>query len=110
LEEPVQGRLGLDDPSDIAWIYLDTGNIVVKVRATGASANEIELELESVLGSTSDNLLHDFEKKFKEISFSKSPDSLKATSLFMVLDSFVKKYPNHNLSSLFLQEACLSLF
>jgi len=108
LEEPVQGSLGLDNPSDIAWIYVDTGNIVVNVRATAAAANEIELI--SVQGSVSDSLFTDFGKKLKEILLLQSADSVKASKLFVVLDSFVRKYPDHNLSGIFLQEACMSVF
>lgn len=103
LAEPVQGRIFLAEPSEIGWIYLDTGFISVKARIAISSPNKITLT--SVSGSVSDSLFNQFGNFLLSLLRLHLSDSAKNKQMFEKVDSFVTFHPNYNLSSVFLDNA-----
>jgi thiol-disulfide isomerase/thioredoxin len=103
LEEPVRAGLGLEAPSNIAWVYLDTGKISLTIKTNISGTNEITLV--SVGGSVSDNLFHVFDRRWHQIMQANLDDAEKGLRIFSAVDSFVNQYPDQILSSLFLNQS-----
>jgi len=103
LDEPVRAGLALETPSNIAWFYLDTGSISVKIKTRIAGTNEIMLV--SVHGSVSDSLFNAFDRYWQQIMHTNLDDAAKGLRIFSAVNAFAGQYPDHILSSLFLNQS-----
>jgi thiol-disulfide isomerase/thioredoxin len=107
---PREAILHLGKGTAIGWVYLDTGTITLTAKrfTTLQNGQSITgLEVLSVTGSYSDSLKRTFSKRWQAIMGTTAADSSKAQQLFTAMKDFVRRYPEHDLSSSFLSEAAM---